>query len=398
MASPGGEDLIGWHVNRGWSQQADFFPASRFSARFNRPDIVQLVLKTRDEAEAIKQGNETARRNQDSAPLTAQLPPVTAIVAPAPGARFSGDAVEVSFTVRSPTGLQIDGVQVLIDGRPVETRGLAPAASQTAGSSDETRHLTIPAPPHDFELALIARAGTLVGEAAKIRFVYAGAAPADAATALKPKLYAVTIGVSDYADEALRLGYAAADARGFAEALRRQNGGLYSDVEVRQFIDAIDASTIIGLRDRALIGLMVYSFARIGAAIGMRVEDLFQQDRRPWVRLHQKGGKQHAMPCHHNLESYLHEYIDRTGLASDPKALLFQTYSRATGQLAGNPLPQAYAYAMNRKRHGDRTYQFARRPILSRKDCASSAANGLGSATLGPRLAGLSASKAPASR
>jgi hypothetical protein len=237
MASPGGEDLIGWHVNRGWSQQADFFPASRFSARFNRPDIVQLVLKTRDEAEAIRQANETAKRKQDSAPLIAQLPPVTAIVAPAPGARFSGDAVEVSFTVRSPSGLPIDGVQALIDGRPVETRGLAPAATQTAGSPDETRHLTIPAPPHDFELALIARAGTLVGEAAKVRLVYAGAAPTDAASLLKPKLYAVTIGVSDYADPDLRLGYAAADARGFAEVLEKQKGGLYGDVEVKTLVD-----------------------------------------------------------------------------------------------------------------------------------------------------------------
>jgi WD40 repeat protein len=237
MASPGGEDLIGWHVNRGWSQLADFFPASRFSARFNRPDIVQLVLKTRDEAEAIRQANETAKRKQDSAPLTAQLPPVTAIVAPAPGARFSGDAVEVSFTVRSPSGLPIDGVQALIDGRPVETRGLAPAATQTAGSPDETRHLTIPAPPHDFELALIARAGTLVGEAAKVRLVYAGAAPTDAASLLKPKLYAVTIGVSDYADPELRLGYAADDARGFAEVLEKQKGGLYGDVEVKTLVD-----------------------------------------------------------------------------------------------------------------------------------------------------------------
>ena len=85
---------------------------------------------------------------------------------------------------------------------------------------------------------------------------------------------------------------------------------------------------------------MIYSFARIGAAIGMRVEDVYTQNRRLWVRLHEKGGKQHAMPCHHNLESYLHEYIDGAGLAGDPKALLFQTYSRATGQLTGNPLPQ----------------------------------------------------------
>ncbi len=95
---------------------------------------------------------------------------------------------------------------------------------------------------------------------------------------------------------------------------------------------------------------MVYSFARIGAAIGMRVEDVYTQNRRLWVRLHEKGGKQHAMPCHHNLESYLHAYIDGAGLASDPKALLFQTSSRTTRRLTGNPLPQATAYAMIQRR------------------------------------------------
>jgi integrase len=82
----------------------------------------------------------------------------------------------------------------------------------------------------------------------------------------------------------------------------------------------------------------------------MNVGDVYSQNRRLWVRLHEKGGKQHAMPCHHNLEAYLHEYIDGAGLANEPKALLFQTYSRATGQLTGNPLPQANAYAMIRRR------------------------------------------------
>ena len=132
--------------------------------------------------------------------------------------------------------------------------------------------------------------------------------------------------------------------------MRRGKTPVLDPTEARQLIDTIDTTTVIGLRDRALIGLMVYSFARIGAAIGMRVEDVYSQNRRLWVRLHEKGGKQHAMPCHHNLESYLHAYIDGAGLASDPKALLFQTYSRATGRLTGNPLPQANAYAMIQRR------------------------------------------------
>ena len=134
--------------------------------------------------------------------------------------------------------------------------------------------------------------------------------------------------------------------RGPRHIVRRGKTPVLDPAEARQLIDAIDATTIIGLRDRALIGLMVYSFARIGAAIGMQVDDVCSQNRRLWVRFHEKGGKQHAMPCHHNLEAYLHEYIDGAGLASEPKALLFQSYSRATGQVTGNPLPQANAYAM----------------------------------------------------
>ena len=142
----------------------------------------------------------------------------------------------------------------------------------------------------------------------------------------------------------------AAAVRGPRHIVRRGKTPVLDPAEARQLLDAIDTTTIIGLRDRALISLMVYSFARIGAAIGMQVEDVFTQNRRLWVRLHEKGGKQHTMPCHHNLEAYLHEYIGGAGLANQPKALLFQTYSRATGQLTGNPLPQANAYAMIQRR------------------------------------------------
>ena len=142
----------------------------------------------------------------------------------------------------------------------------------------------------------------------------------------------------------------AAAVRGPRHVVRRGKTPVLDPAEARQLLDAIDTSTVIGLRDRALIGLMVYSFARIGASIGMQVEDVFTQNRRLWVRLHEKGGKQHAMPCHHNLEAYLHAYIDGAGLADQPKALLFQSYSRSTGQLTGNPLPQANAYAMIQRR------------------------------------------------
>ena len=120
--------------------------------------------------------------------------------------------------------------------------------------------------------------------------------------------------------------------------------------EARVLLDSIDVTTTAGLRDRALIGPMVYSFARIAAALAMKVEDVYVQNRRLWVRLHEKGGKRHEVPCHHNLEAYLHAYIDGCGLAGDPKGLLFRTIGRGTGELTTSPLPQANAYAMIRRR------------------------------------------------
>jgi integrase/recombinase XerC len=82
-------------------------------------------------------------------------------------------------------------------------------------------------------------------------------------------------------------------------------------VGARALLNSIDVTTPIGLRDRALIGLMVYSFARIGAALSMKVEDIYSERRRLWVRLREKGGKRHEMPCHHNLETYLTAYIEK---------------------------------------------------------------------------------------
>ena len=95
---------------------------------------------------------------------------------------------------------------------------------------------------------------------------------------------------------------------------------------------------------------MVYAFARIGAALAMRVEDVYVQNRRLWVRLHEKGGKRHEMPCHHNLEAYLAAYLDGAGLRDEPKGPLFRTIGRGTGRLTRTPLPQANAYAMVRRR------------------------------------------------
>jgi site-specific recombinase XerD len=138
----------------------------------------------------------------------------------------------------------------------------------------------------------------------------------------------------------------AASVRGPRHVVTSGQTSVLDPSEARALLDSIDTAKIAGLRDRALIGLMVYSFARIGAALGMTVEDVFTQNRRLWVRLREKGGKRHAMPCHHNLEEYLTGYLDGAGLRGDPKGPLFRTIGRGTSKLTRTVLPQANAYAM----------------------------------------------------
>lgn len=138
----------------------------------------------------------------------------------------------------------------------------------------------------------------------------------------------------------------AASVRGPCYTVRSGKTPVLDPTEARQLLDRIDVTTQAGLRDRALIALMTYSFARIGAALAMRADDVYTQNRRLWIRLHEKGGKVHTMPCHHNLETYLVAYIEGAGLETDPKGPLFRTIGRGTGRLTGTPLPQANAYAM----------------------------------------------------
>jgi integrase/recombinase XerD len=120
----------------------------------------------------------------------------------------------------------------------------------------------------------------------------------------------------------------AASVRGPKYVVRRGKTPVLSSEEARKLLDSIESTTLIGLRDRALIGTMVYSFARVGAAITMKVGDYFQHRTRWWLRLHEKGGKRHEVPCHPTLEEYLNAWIVAAGISRDKKGPLFRTMSR----------------------------------------------------------------------
>src|SRR3984885_12567486 len=121
--------------------------------------------------------------------------------------------------------------------------------------------------------------------------------------------------------------------------------------EWRRLIDTIPTDTVRDLRDRALIATLTYGFARIGAALKMKVEDLRPQGAGWLLRLHEKGGKDHAMPCHHALAEALRAYIETAGIAEDRKGWLFRTSRGHTATaLSDQPMGQTDAWRMIRRR------------------------------------------------
>jgi integrase/recombinase XerD len=140
-----------------------------------------------------------------------------------------------------------------------------------------------------------------------------------------------------------------AAVRGPTYVIKKGKTPVLTRDEARAFFDAIDTRTIAGLRDRALIGVMVYSFARVGAVLGRNVEDYYLQGKRWWLRLNEKGGKHHELPAHHKVEDFLDAYLTAAGIAGDKATPLFRSVN-ARRQLTDCRLLPRDALAMVKRR------------------------------------------------
>jgi WD40 repeat protein len=240
--SPGAEDLIGWHVNNGKDAAADFFPASRFRETKYRPDVIDRVLETLDVGEALRLANaDTGRKARQEVDLRKQLPPVVTLLSPAAGTTVTETNLTVRFRVRSPSGEAVKDVRVLVNGRPVEgTRAVgkvqALAPQGAVGGAEEERELAVTIPAADCEVAVLAENRFAASEPAVAALKWAGRKPASV-DLVKPVLYVLAIGVSDYAQDDLDLKFAAKDATDFATILRLQQGGLYREVVAKVLTD-----------------------------------------------------------------------------------------------------------------------------------------------------------------
>lgn len=275
-AAPGAEELIGWHINRTGAVAADFFPVSRFRSTYYRPDVVAGTLELGDERKALRIADrESGRATQDVA-VEKVLPPVVSIIHPKDGAEVKDRDVNITFTVRSPSGDPVTGIRVLVDGRPAQgMRGMG-------AQGEEVRDMAVRIPEKDSEVSVFASNKNAVSEPSTVHLKWRGPviganaapvpptvhyekaqkkmehgvgtskepAPPNAAAVniaastgkrgdfvIKPKLYILAIGVSNYRDKELELGFAAKDADDFARIMSRQKGELYRDIVIKRLTD-----------------------------------------------------------------------------------------------------------------------------------------------------------------
>ncbi|MBY6186560.1 caspase family protein [Marinobacter hydrocarbonoclasticus] len=232
-ASPNGDTLIGYRVSNGKTAMPDIYPVQAFRKRFYRPDLASALLTHKDTAQALVALN---AKTTDS--IAAALPPAISITSHKDGDRFSQSQITVRYQIRNPGNRQADRIRVLLDGRPLATeRGLQRQSNTNEGQ------ITLTLPQRDVSLSLVAESASGASQPASVNLIWHGRAE----FVIKPKLYLLAVGVSDYQDDTLDLRYAAKDAADFARTMAEQSGQLYREVEIKLLENADSEALLDGL-------------------------------------------------------------------------------------------------------------------------------------------------------
>lgn len=226
-ASPGAEDILGWHINNGKDKAPSFFPISRFREQFYRPDIIDRLLQTYNEEEAIALADKTHGGTVVKTDIQQKLPPEITILSPSNGLGTNEDIIELQYSIATPDNSPVTSIKVLVNGRPVATeRGV------TIKSSKEKNKVKVNIPHEDCTITMLAENENGLSPEANIHLVYKKADKPNTA-ANKPNAYLLVIGISNYMDGSLKLNLPAKDANDFGAIFKQQEGNSYNKVEVK---------------------------------------------------------------------------------------------------------------------------------------------------------------------
>jgi WD40 repeat protein/uncharacterized caspase-like protein len=231
-SSPNGERIVGWQINRGSDQAAEYVSAAQLRDHFYRPDIVEraIVLTSAIAAVAQARGTDFSIEN-----LLSRRPPAFDIASPADKSHASAPFIEMRLKVEA-NAEPIEAIEVLVNGRQATTSAMRNATARLAAAPTLERNIEVPLEQGENDIRIVAR--NKVGQTARQFVLFR-----DQAGALDKSgtLYVLTIGVDKYAhlpatcgtngDQSCDLHFAGKDARALRDALVRQSGPLYNEVK-----------------------------------------------------------------------------------------------------------------------------------------------------------------------
>lgn len=230
-ASPGGEDFLGWHVNNGVNKSPSFFPVSRFREQFYRPDIIDGILETYDESKAIALANLRKGEKKEIADITEKSPPTITINSPENGSTVSSNIISINYSVNSPTDAPAKSIKVLVNGRPVATE------REVLTEITHTNKIEVLIPKENCIITLLAENENGTSPEANLYIKWKSSENIKKEVIVKPNLFILAIGISNYNKPEYRLTFAAKDAEDFTAALAQQKGRLYNEVIVKKITE-----------------------------------------------------------------------------------------------------------------------------------------------------------------
>lgn len=256
--TPGAEKYLGWHINRGFDQSAEFRPLSQYNPQYRRPDVIDLVLRAGSTRQALKLAD--AKRKAEVPPIVVPTPvaaislvqgtelpklPQVSLIAPASYISTADPEIDVQAEISVGKDSEEPQVVVLVNQTPHRVTKLK--KSRTTSDHDvwefaKPQSVTLKHGDNRLEVVATNRIGRNAEGSAVVtvenRRVGKPLPPVTDKIAPQSQLVVLSIGISDYKDEDRRLDFADDDARAFARFCEEQKkSGLYSNVKVKQLID-----------------------------------------------------------------------------------------------------------------------------------------------------------------
>jgi WD40 repeat protein len=309
--SPGGQELVGWHVNNGLNKEADFYPASRFS-EYYRPDIVNNILKTLDEDKAIMDANSLRGQTKFvSKSIIESLPPIVTILSTDNNNVVTADKVNIDIGIKTPDSNPVTEIKLMINGRPVIQNELTNLNIRSVDKSVEKKTIAINLSQGgvvgENYISVLVKNKNGYSEPAVYKITYKKSQTQNTQTdefVIKPKLYILAVGVSKYDNPDFELQYSAKDAKDFVNLMAKQNNKLYREVSYKLLVDK-DAN-----KDGILNGLEWIQNQTTSKDVAM----VFISGH----GLNDNNGRLYYLPVNFNLENF-----KSTGLPADEITMTF---------------------------------------------------------------------------